>query len=76
MREISPEPWRVKVVERIRSIGPSDREEALRRAGTNSHLEYVAEVVKQHRNPEKLRGVRIVRQAPVLRHFTAQFELV
>jgi hypothetical protein len=37
MREISPEPWRVKVVERIRSI---------------------------------------VRQAPLLRHFTAQFELV
>ena len=48
-----------------------------RRVYTNSHLEYVAEVVKRlHRNPEKLRGVRIVRQAPVLRHFTAQFELV
>jgi tyrosine phenol-lyase len=29
-----------------------------------------------HREPEKLRGVRIVRQAPELRHFTAQFELV
>jgi tryptophanase len=48
-----------------------------RRVYTNSHLEYVAEVVKRlHRNPEKLRGVRIVRQAAVLRHFTAQFELV
>ena len=35
MREISPEPWRVKVVERIRSIGPSEREVALRRAGYN-----------------------------------------
>jgi tryptophanase len=44
---------------------------------TNSHLEYVAEVVKRlHRDPGKLRGVKIVRQAPVLRHFTAQFELV
>ncbi len=26
--------------------------------------------------PEKVRGVRIVREAPVLRYFTAQFELV
>jgi tryptophanase len=48
-----------------------------RRVYTNSHLEYVAEVVKRlHSEPEKLRGVRIVRQAPVLRHFTAEFELV
>lgn len=42
---------------------------------TNSHLEYVAEVlIRLHRNRESLRGVRIVRQAPVLRHFTAAFE--
>jgi tryptophanase len=54
MRELSPEPWRVKVVERIRSIGPVEREEALRRAGYNV----------------------FVRQTPVLRHFTAEFELV
>jgi tryptophanase len=48
-----------------------------RRVYTNSHFEYVAEVVKRlHREPGKLRGVRIVRQAPLLRHFTAQFELV
>jgi tyrosine phenol-lyase len=48
-----------------------------RRVYTNSHLEYVAEVVKRlHREPEKLRGVRIVRQTPVLRHFTARFELI
>jgi tryptophanase len=48
-----------------------------RRVYTNSHLEYVADVVRRlHRQPEKLRGVRIVRQAPVLRHFTAEFELV
>ena len=48
-----------------------------RRVYTNSHLEYVAEVVKRlHSEPEKLRGVRIVRQAPVLRHFTVEFELV
>ncbi|MEO8347616.1 MAG: hypothetical protein ABI610_01790 [Acidobacteriota bacterium] len=38
---------------------------------------YVADVVKSlHAAPENLRGVRIVRQAPVLRHFTAQFEIV
>src|SRR6266498_2024705 len=35
MRKLSPEPWRVKVVERIRSIGPAEREEALHRAGYN-----------------------------------------
>jgi len=35
VQELSPEPWRVKVVERIRSIGPVEREEALRRAGYN-----------------------------------------
>jgi tryptophanase len=48
-----------------------------RRVYTNSHLEYVGDVIRSvHRAPEKLRGVRIVRQAPVLRHFTARFELV
>ena len=48
-----------------------------RRVYTNTHLEYVAEVaVRLHREPQALRGVRIVRQAPVLRHFTARFELI
>ena len=48
-----------------------------RRVYTNTHLAYVGKVVEDlHRNPEKLRGVRIVHQAPVLRHFTARFELV
>ncbi len=46
-----------------------------RRVYTNTHLEYVAEVTAGlHANPSALRGVRIVRQAPVLRHFTARFE--
>ena len=48
-----------------------------RRVYTNTHLEYVADViVRVHRSPQAVRGVRIVRQAPVLRHFTARFEPV
>src|SRR5262249_61790446 len=48
-----------------------------RRVYTNTHLDYVAEVVTElRRRPEKLRGVRIVHQAPVLRHFRARFELL
>ncbi len=46
-----------------------------RRVYTNTHLEYVAEVIlRLRRDPAKLRGLRIVREAPVLRHFTARFE--
>jgi tryptophanase len=48
-----------------------------RRVYTNTHLEYVADVVMRlHRDPGALKGVRIVRQAAVLRHFTARFELL
>ncbi len=48
-----------------------------RRVYTNTHLEYVADVVvRLHRDPKALRGVRIARQAAVLRHFTARFELL
>jgi tryptophanase len=48
-----------------------------RRVYTNTHLEYAADVLRSvHRSPECLRGVRIVHQAPVLRHFTARFELL
>jgi len=46
-----------------------------RRVYTNTHLEYVADVIGGvHRSPQSLRGIRIVHQAPVLRHFTARFE--
>ncbi|MCA1580208.1 MAG: hypothetical protein LC796_02215 [Acidobacteria bacterium] len=44
---------------------------------TNSHLEYVADVlVRVHHHPETVRGIGIARRAPVLRHFTAAFDLV
>jgi len=46
-----------------------------RRVYSNDHLAYVADVTARlHREPEALRGLRIVHQAPVLRHFTARFE--
>ena len=35
MTNLSPEPWRVKVVEPIRRIGPAQREARLRAAGYN-----------------------------------------
>jgi tyrosine phenol-lyase len=48
-----------------------------RRVYTNTHLAYVVEVTTRiHREPSSLRGVRIVHQAPLLRHFTARFEPV
>jgi len=48
-----------------------------RRVYTNTHLEYVGEVTARLRGrPDALRGVRIVHQAPPLRHFTARFALL
>src|SRR5439155_706648 len=46
-----------------------------RRVYTQSHVDYVAEVVAevQQRRAE-LRAMKIVSQPPVLRHFTARFE--
>ncbi len=46
-----------------------------RRVYTQSHMDYVAEVLL-HVNAlvKDIRGVRIVEQPPVLRHFTAKFE--
>jgi tryptophanase len=46
-----------------------------RRVYTQSHIDYVIEVVLEvFKNRNTLRGFKIVKQAPVLRHFTAQFE--
>ena len=35
MTKLSPEPWRVKVVEPIKNVAPAEREECLKRAGYN-----------------------------------------
>ena len=46
-----------------------------RRTYTQSHIDYVAEVIADvAARKERLRGYRIVEQAPWLRHFTARFE--
>ncbi|MCX7840014.1 MAG: beta-eliminating lyase-related protein, partial [Anaerolineae bacterium] len=48
-----------------------------RRVYTQSHFDYVAEVIaKVHEKRESIRGVRIVYEQPRLRHFTARFEEV
>ena len=47
-----------------------------RRTYTQSHIDYVAEVIAEvARRRQQMRGLRIVEQAPWLRHFTARFEL-
>ncbi len=48
-----------------------------RRVYTNSHLDYVADIFKQIASgKEKVRGLKIIYQAPFLRHFTARLEEV
>jgi tryptophanase len=44
-----------------------------RRVYTQSHFDYAAEVMLELKaRASEVRGVRIVRQAPYLRHFTAE----
>ena len=46
-----------------------------RRTYTQSHIDYVAEVIGEvARRKDRLRGYRMVEQAPWLRHFSARFE--
>lgn len=48
-----------------------------RRVYTQSHLDYVAEVIaKVYERRASVRGVKMVWEAPLLRHFTAKFEMV
>ena len=47
-----------------------------RRVYTQSHIDYVAEVLEYvNARKETLRGVRMVYEPPVLRHFTARFAM-
>ena len=45
-----------------------------RRTYTQSHIDYVGEVVARAAASNDIRGYRISRQAPWLRHFTVEFE--
>ena len=48
-----------------------------RRVYTQSHIDYVVEsIVQVYKHREAIRGMRIVYEAPFLRHFTARFERV
>ena len=48
-----------------------------RRVYTQSHVDYLAEVLEYvNQNRDQIRGVRMVHEPPVLRHFTARFEVV
>jgi tryptophanase len=46
-----------------------------RRVYTQSHVDYVSEVVIEvFKNRDKLKGYKIIYEAPMLRHFTAKFK--
>lgn len=46
-----------------------------RRVYTQSHIDYVVEaIVEVHRRKDMIRGMKILEEAPFLRHFTARFE--
>jgi len=48
-----------------------------RRVYTQSHFDYVLEVIEEvYKNRNNLQGFKFTYQAPLLRHFTAQFEVV
>jgi tryptophanase len=47
-----------------------------RRVYTQSHVDYVAEVIaKVSKDRDSIRGLRIVEEPPFLRHFTVRFEI-
>ena len=46
-----------------------------RRVYTQSHIDFVAEVIIEvFQRRDKIRGYKIVYEAPMLRHFTARFQ--
>ncbi|MBC7262432.1 MAG: tyrosine phenol-lyase, partial [Chloroflexi bacterium] len=62
--------WRYPELELVRLAIP-------RRVYTQTHLDYVADVIIElYRNREQIRGMRYTYEPPFLRHFTARFEFV
>jgi len=46
-----------------------------RRVYTQSHIDYVAEVIIEvYKNKEQIKGLQIIEEAPTLRHFTAKLK--
>ena len=46
-----------------------------RRVYTQSHIDYVAEVIIEvFQEKEKIKGLSIIEEAPMLRHFTAKLK--
>jgi tryptophanase len=46
-----------------------------RRVYTQSHIDYLIEIILEvFKNRNKLKGYKIIYEAPMLRHFTARFE--
>ena len=46
-----------------------------RRVYTSMHMNYVAEsIIEIFKNRDKIKGMKIIHQAPILRHFTARLE--
>ena len=63
----------------VSNIGPAKMELVRlaipRRVYTQSHMDYVIEaLVEISKNKDKLKGLEIVEEPPVLRHFTAKFK--
>ncbi|MEM4723445.1 MAG: tryptophanase [Candidatus Hadarchaeum sp.] len=62
--------WRYPELELVRLAIP-------RRVYTQTHLDYVADVIIElYRKREQIRGMRYTYEPPFLRHFTARFEFV
>jgi tryptophanase len=48
-----------------------------RRVYTQSHMDYVIEVIEEvNKDKNNIKGLKMIYEAPVLRHFTAKFEQV
>ena len=48
-----------------------------RRVYTQSHIDYVAEVIIEvFKNRDKIKGLQIIEESPLLRHFTAKLKIV